>query len=361
MKTQENTLIGQHEYPAISLLVPTHPEYPKFKLDKKHIQGLINQAEMQLTERFSKRRAGELTEKLKETVDTIDFGNLTQGIAIYVSPHQAKIVHLPFSVDEKVIVDDSFEVRDLLYSSQLHREYLLVLISKNSVRTAWGYGTALVPVRYKDMPENIKDVTNSHSLPGWDYLDTEAYDEKNMHNYLRFIDDVLSKATNGNDYPVIIMGDTKTLGLFKAGTGLGGKIIGYVDGNYEHATVKEIHAKINPILARLDKTAEDDALNVLYGSLSKGEYCAGLVEVWRAAMEGRGRLLLVEKGYQQTATLGDDAATLILGEDPVHAYRKIADAVDDVMETVLQKGGKVQFVQDGRLDAYERIALVTRY
>jgi hypothetical protein len=56
MKTQENTLVGRHEYPAISLLVPTHPEYPKFKVDKKHFQALIQSAESQLAERFSNGR-----------------------------------------------------------------------------------------------------------------------------------------------------------------------------------------------------------------------------------------------------------------------------------------------------------------
>ncbi|MFM7727936.1 MAG: hypothetical protein ACKO7B_14640, partial [Flavobacteriales bacterium] len=216
---------------------------------------------------------------------------------------QAKVVHLPFEVDEKVIVDDSFEVRDLLYAAQVHQEYLLVLISKNAVRTAYGRGIDMVPVRYKGMPLNIQDVTNSHSLPGWDYLDTEAYDEKNHHNYLRFIDDVLAKAIQGNDLPVVLMGDTKSLGLYKAGTTIGDRIIGFVEGNFEHATVTEIYQRLEPMLKALDKKSEDKALTLLASALSKGDFCGGLVEVWRTAIEGRGRLLLVEKGYREEATL----------------------------------------------------------
>ncbi|MFM8432135.1 MAG: hypothetical protein ACKOA1_04990 [Bacteroidota bacterium] len=361
MKNQENTLIGQHAYPAISLLVPTHPAYPKFKLDRKHMVDLVKNAENQLSDRFSKHLTHELVGKLNETVNAIDFTSLSHGLAVYVSQHHSKVVHLPFEVEEKVIVDDSFEVRDLQMAAQMHREYLLVLISKNAVRTAVGNGISLVPVKYKDMPADIQDVTNSHSLPGWDYLDTEAYDEKNTRNYLRFIDDVLTNAVKGNELPVIIMGDNKMLGIYRSGTSLGDRIVGYIEGNFEHATVPQIHDRVMPVLKKMDDESEAKAFNVLSGALSKGDFCGGIVEVWRAAVEGRGRLLLVESSYQQKASMGDDLATLVVGQEPAHGYRKVADAVDDVIEKVIEKGGKVQFVEDGRLTDYDRIALVTRF
>jgi len=37
------------------------------------------------------------------------------------------------------------------------------------------------------------------------------------------------------------------------------------------------------------------------------------------------------------------------------------DAVDEVIETVLAKGGRVVFVDDGTLGAHSRIALILRY
>ena len=39
----------------------------------------------------------------------------------------------------------------------------------------------------------------------------------------------------------------------------------------------------------------------------------------------------------------------------------IPDAVDEVIETVLNKGGEVVFTENGQLDTYQRIALVLRY
>ena len=39
----------------------------------------------------------------------------------------------------------------------------------------------------------------------------------------------------------------------------------------------------------------------------------------------------------------------------------IKDAVDDIMEKVLQNGGDVEFVENGVLKDYERIALIQYY
>ncbi len=39
----------------------------------------------------------------------------------------------------------------------------------------------------------------------------------------------------------------------------------------------------------------------------------------------------------------------------------IDDAVDDVIEEVLRKRGRVVFIPDGRLEAHQRIVLVLRY
>lgn len=360
METVTSTLIGQKEYPAVSIIFPTHPRYPDYKHDQKHLEELVVKVEGELAPRFSKHLSQTILDKLRRTIDTINFGHLSNGLAIYVSPHHAKVVHLPFEVSEKVIVDDSFEIRDLIYSAKMNKQYLLVMITKNGVRTTLGYGNAFVPVVYKGMPENIADVTNSHSLPGWDYLDTEAFDEKNIHNYVRFIDDVIAREVNLNKLPVIIMGDVKIVGYMRSITANAKNIIGYVEGNYEHASSPEIRKRIEPLLEKMNEEAEDTALRVLASAVGTDHYESGIAQVWRAADEGRGRLLLVERDYVQMGTISEDGFALVLDEVVTVSARHIADAVDDIIESVIQKGGDVQFVRNGRLSAYERIALVTR-
>jgi hypothetical protein len=48
-------------------------------------------------------------------------------------------------------------------------------------------------------------------------------------------------------------------------------------------------------------------------------------------------------------------------EKPYSKFSYIKDAVDDVMEKVLETGGDVEFVDEGMLKDYDHIALVQYY
>ena len=48
-------------------------------------------------------------------------------------------------------------------------------------------------------------------------------------------------------------------------------------------------------------------------------------------------------------------------EELYNRFSYIKDAVDDVMEKVLEFGGDVEFVDEGILDAYAHIVLINYY
>ena len=85
-----------------------------------------------------------------------------------------------------------------------------------------------------------------------------------------------------------------------------------------------------------------------------------MTEVWHTAQEGRGSTLIVETGFHYPARLDETGQFLIPAEDPT-APDVIDDAVDNVIETVMSKGGKVVFVDDGVLEQYQHIAMILRY
>ncbi len=89
------------------------------------------------------------------------------------------------------------------------------------------------------------------------------------------------------------------------------------------------------------------------------ENILSLGEVWRLAQEGRGKLLLVEKNYHVPAVLSENG-DLILVEN-VGGTEVIDDAVDEIIEVVLAKGGRVALVDEDSLNDYQKIALILRY
>jgi hypothetical protein len=104
----------------------------------------------------------------------------------------------------------------------------------------------------------------------------------------------------------------------------------------------------------------DERLEELRRAVSAQRSASTIGEVWRAAHEGRGNLLLVEEGYHYPATVDASGAHLTPAEDRT-APGVIDDAVDDLIETVMRLNGEVVFVEDGQLAEHGRIALTLRY
>ena len=69
---------------------------------------------------------------------------------------------------------------------------------------------------------------------------------------------------------------------------------------------------------------------------------------------------MVEKDYCKPGFVGEDINRLYL-HPPLKPHKTLADAVDEIIETVLEKKGKVYFTDNDLLKDYERIALITRY
>jgi hypothetical protein len=82
--------------------------------------------------------------------------------------------------------------------------------------------------------------------------------------------------------------------------------------------------------------------------------------VWTAAQEGKGLWLLVEKEYTRPTYLRDGDPTLYM-RPPKGKYTLVPDAVDDIIEVVLEKGGKVMFTEENKLRKFDSIALLHRY
>ena len=87
---------------------------------------------------------------------------------------------------------------------------------------------------------------------------------------------------------------------------------------------------------------------------------SGIQEVWEATKEGKAFKLLVEKDFRSPGFAEKEAYHLYL-RPPQKPHRVLADAVDDIIEMVLEKNGHVFFTDNGMLKDYQRIALITRY
>lgn len=319
---------------------------------------MIAKVSDELLKDYPEEKAMPVLLKTKNILRMINYNTHKKSIAVFVSPVVEKIYYLDIPVEEKVIIDDSFEIRDLVYSKKEIHKYLLLVLSKNVAKTYLGNTieficlttntAANITGNKMEMPEKVAN-----------FSDNEKMQEILLEKFLRHTDNTLTLLLKSASLPVLIMGDKKVAGQFKKITHNSSCIIQYIHGNYEDTPQAELKERIYPYVKDWKSIKQHELLQHLDAARSAGKLAAGIKDVWKEAGNKRGRLLVVEKNYMYQA---QDIANGRIGpaEPGVNSFF-IKDAVDDVIEKVLASGGDVEFVDFGILGNYEHIALIQYY
>ncbi|MBK8496377.1 MAG: hypothetical protein IPL50_16270 [Chitinophagaceae bacterium] len=72
-------------------------------------------------------------------------------------------------------------------------------------------------------------------------------------------------------------------------------MIEYLHGNYEDTTLPKLRQLLKPHITNWKKVQTKDLLNQMEEAAGKKKLAAGMRDVWREAMNCKGRLLLIEK------------------------------------------------------------------
>jgi Bacterial archaeo-eukaryotic release factor family 3 len=182
-----------------------------------------------------------------------------------------------------------------------------------------------------------------------------------LKQFLHQTDEGLRQLLESYPIPVFVMGVKKLLGYFKSLTKNEKSIVGYVHGNYEEATEMELWETLKPYVDDWKKIKMKDLHHQLERAADAGKLAMGMINVWKQASQHRGQLLVVEKNFMYAAEHGSDEGVIYKVVEPYNKFSYIKDAVDDVIEKVLENGGDIEFVDEGILKEYQHIALIQYY
>lgn len=342
--------------PAVSLIISCTPAIA-LKTEMAHKLKLArNEAGRQLTASYGEVTGNGVLKKLDEVIDTLKPEDFKKSIAIFVSPVMAKVFYFDIQLEDKIIIDESFEIRDLVYAKQAALTYLVLLITGRHAKVFLSENGQMIRLKL-DMPENIEAYENDIAEQVFNFTDPAKRKEQIQEKFLRHIDAALSELLQAHPLPVFVTGVDRLTGHFNQLTANAKSIVDIVQGNYSAATVPEINVVLKPYTDAWQANRNLALLNEIEKAMNAGQLEAGIKAVWKAATEKNGRLLIVEKNYMYPAERTSDEK--YIRQPETTAYMK--DAVDDVIEMVIQNGGEVRFVEKGMLEEYLNIVLIRFY
>src|SRR5262245_32169128 len=127
-------LQGQRDYPSLSLLAPTHRTHPANRKDPIVVKNLAAEGRVRLQGECRKREVAGVVHSLTRLVDRVDWKHSLEGLALFASRDVATAVQLPFRPRARVVIDESFATRDLVYSLNRAPRYRVLVLTEKPTR-----------------------------------------------------------------------------------------------------------------------------------------------------------------------------------------------------------------------------------
>lgn len=347
-------------YPAVTITLPTHRSAPDNRQDPIRVKNLVEQAGNRLLEEFNKREIAPLLERIEKLAQSIEYRNTLDGLALFINRDFARAVYLPFTLKERVHVDETFLTRDLVFAMNRTPRYWALVLSEKPTRLYEGTRDTLVEINEGGFPMTHTGPGGEQSLPGGFGIKKSAYRDEYHRKFFRAVDAALKPVMTEDTLPLAVVGVDRFQAFFNEVTNYKSAIVARLTGSHDKTTAPELAKLLWPLVKSGLSGQRQQVLAALDKAIGERKFASTIGEVWRLAKEGRGHLLLVEEDFHYPARVDGSGRQISPADDPT-APDVLDDAVDEIIETILDKQGQVVFVENGQLEKHQRIALILRY
>src|SRR6185312_2423335 len=283
-------------FPSVSIFMPFDPKMGM----KNKLMFSLSKATDKVVSELKNKYPGEMSllviQKLKAIIKKLDFNTHTKSIAIFVSPVFEKVYYLNIDVEEKVIVNESLQIRELVDSKRQSQQFHILLLSEKGSRIYLSDSySSLRIIPDSSVSENANQNDSPEKIPN--FSDAATKKEIVMDKLLHQVDHSLDMALKPDRLPVFVMGSEKLAGQFKNITKNNEAIIEYVHGDYEECSLDDLKRLLKPRMADWQQIKQKKLLHQLKEAAGKNKLSVGMEDVRREVINHRGRILLLEKQY----------------------------------------------------------------
>ena len=356
-RAELKSLQSHRDYPSVSILATTHRTAPLNRQDPIKVRNLVRKAIDRLHGEFKKREVASVVHNLQELVRKVDWQRTLDGLGLLASQERSAAIMLPFPVKPRAMIDETFATRDLVYAFNRAPPYRVLVLS-HKVRLYDAWTTVLDEYTGKPFPLVHRGPGGASKLPGGQGINRSAVRDDAMRAFFRSVDDAVDAVQKANPLPLVVVGVERDLAFYREVTCQTAAIIGMLAGNHDQTSPSALGKLVWPVFDTGATVRRTEALVQLDKAVGAQRHSSGIDQVWRAAVGAKCRTLLVEKEFKYPADVSTEGDRLLpyTGKGPA----ALDDAVDEVIERVMDTGGEVFFYPAGDLEAHQRIAAVLR-
>src|SRR6185437_3491325 len=233
--------VGETDYnlPSLSIILPFEPKMQSKSELTSSLQSVVEKVEKKIFDNFYIDMALLVIQKLKYIIKNLDFSTHKKSIAIYVSPVFEKVLYLNVEVDERIVLDKSFHIQDLIKNKKELHQYLLLQLTEKECRIYVNESGEMQKIFFSRL-ENFLEYADPlyHRLKIKD-CDRECVNI-NIEKFLRRIDNSLDYIMDSYHLPLFVIGNEEVLNHFNNVTNHAILIIENIISDYQEGDTEEI-------------------------------------------------------------------------------------------------------------------------
>jgi hypothetical protein len=294
---------------------------------------------------------------LNAVIDELDHNYNLDSLVLFANEHMADFTRLPFGVENRVVIDQTFATRDLVRALHQDVSYYVLVLSRQRARLIEAHTDKVVREIRDLFPMKNKLWTTSKKFQsmakGSDVLIEEFFNR---------VDKALNAMTLVKPLPVYLATETRNFDHFLKVADHKERIAGHLNQNRDDEKDAQVVAEMWPIVKASAESRHKERIAELNQAVTANKFVSDLNEIWQAIHEGKGKTLFVQKDYFQHAALTDEGNIIPLSDhSALDGQAFIDDVVDEMIEINLNHGGDTVFLEDAALEQFDGIALITRY
>lgn len=357
IKQQLEKLATEKNTPCVTISLNTHRTHPDNAPDIIELKNLLKEAEERIINEYGKRPVSSLLERLSEIENEIDVNSNLDSLHIYVSNDTKEIIKSTWSINENgVYISNTFNVRSLIKSYNRTEAYLILLLSQSGVKI---YNTVndgiLNEIRNEDFPFSENKYYNTNAGKG---SDAKHLDDL-VREFLNKVDKAVVKINNETGLNCFVICTEDNYSRLMQVADKPTVYHGFANIDYNkidtHAIAKQAWEKVE-ILQHNRRT---EAIDEIKAAVSQGKVLTDLQEIYQAAIDGRGDLMMVHEDFTQPVSMTSDRTFKLESEKTNPNI--VEDITANIAWEIFAKKGRVFFTKQAEIKDIGEIVLKTRY
>jgi hypothetical protein len=335
--------------PTVVITLPFDPKMTSKAQVDVTLKDALTRAVRILMERYPRHIAVPVVNKLEDMAYKLNYSTHKRSVALFVSPGTTKVLYLDEALEAHILVDSGFRIRDLTTPHPSHVQYYVLLLSGRLSKMYLGDNHRLQLIKSNVFRDREQCSREEHE-GGGPCTKPCVCNQSLLDKFLYHMDEALGAILDGHPLPVFVLASEGIADSFSRISRNDRHIAAYIRQYLLETKEEDLLELLQPYLCDWRNIRQEMALKHLDIARESGKLAAGMEEVSKAVRAGNNRLLIVERNFTDSPGLAEADG------DPGAFY--IRDRVDAIIEKVLERGGRVEWVGEGQLQDQGHIALV---